>query len=286
MATRPMRLGLALPGQGPVSELVEQARRAEQLGFDVVLLIDHLGYTAPLPPLVAIAAAAPTLRVGNLVLNASFYRPALLSRDLASVDSATGGRLEIGLGAGYVEAEFAAAGLPFPRAAARIQLLKEHITEIRSQLGDPANVPPAVQNPPPIMIAGVGDKMLAMAAQHADTIAIGGASRTLGTEAFVAERTAYVLNQAGDRADDIELALSFIQVSLDDRSDLSVLYQILPGAAEADVREAATLLGGTVTAAVERIQKFREELNIGYFTFHKTEATSWGTFERLVSALR
>ncbi len=109
-----MRLGLTLPGKGPVSELVGQARRAEQLGFDVVLLIDHLGFAAPLPPLVAMAAAAPTLRVSNMVLNAAFYRPALLARDLASVDSATGGRLEIGLGAGYVEAEFIAPGCHFP----------------------------------------------------------------------------------------------------------------------------------------------------------------------------
>jgi probable F420-dependent oxidoreductase len=132
-----MRLGLSLPGDGPVSEMVARARRAEQLGFDVVLLVDHVGYTAPLPSLVAIAAAVPNIRVGNLVLNAAFYRPALLARDLASVDSATGGRLEIGLGAGYVEAEFTAVGLPFPRPAERIRLLKEHLIEIRERLSDP-----------------------------------------------------------------------------------------------------------------------------------------------------
>ncbi len=95
-----MRLGLSLPGTGPVSEMVDQARHAEQLGFDVVLLLDHLQTTAPLPPLVAIAAAVPNIRVSNLVLNTAFCRPGRLTRDLASVDSATGGRLEIGLGAG------------------------------------------------------------------------------------------------------------------------------------------------------------------------------------------
>jgi hypothetical protein len=116
MALRPIRLGISLAGQCSVGRLVAEARRAELIGFDVVLLIDHLDYAAPLPPLVAIAAAAPSVRVGNLVLNASFYRPALLARDLASVDSATGGRLEIGLGAGHAEQEFAAAGLPFPKA--------------------------------------------------------------------------------------------------------------------------------------------------------------------------
>jgi len=282
MSGRTMRLGLTLPGQGPVSELADQARRAERLGFDVVLLIDHLGFAAPLPPLVAMAAAAPTLRVSNMVLNAAFYRPALLARDLASVDSATGGRLEIGLGAGYVEAEFIAAGLPFPKPSGRIRLLKEHVIQIRSQLSDPTSTPPSIQKPPPIMIAGMGDKMLAMAAQHADIVAVG----PMGSEADMAERAGYILNQAGDRADDIELAFSFIQVSLDDPSDLSVLHQVDPDANEADLRNAATLLDGTVSAAVDRVQKLRDEARFSYFTFTKTEATSWDTFEKLISALK
>src|SRR6202000_2444970 len=113
MTTRPIKLGLALLGQGPVSEMVEQARRAEAIGFEVILLPDHLGFTPLLFPLVSTAQAAPTVQVSNLVLNAAFYRPALLARDLASVDSATGGRLIVSLGTGYVEQEFVRAGLRF-----------------------------------------------------------------------------------------------------------------------------------------------------------------------------
>jgi hypothetical protein len=71
MTSRPTRFGLALLGQGSVTQLTEEARRAEQIGFDVVLLPDHLGMTAPLPPLVAMAQAAPSVRVGNLVLNSN-----------------------------------------------------------------------------------------------------------------------------------------------------------------------------------------------------------------------
>ncbi|MDT5351157.1 MAG: hypothetical protein QOH91_4444 [Mycobacterium sp.] len=91
MPGKPIKFGLTLPGQNPVPELVEEARRAESAGFDVILLPDHLGFTAPLIPLVAIPEAAPTVKVSNLVINAAFYRPALLPRDLASVDYATGG---------------------------------------------------------------------------------------------------------------------------------------------------------------------------------------------------
>lgn len=282
MNERPIRLGLSLPGTGHVSEMLDQARQAEQLGFDVVLLIDHVGTTAPLPPLVAIAAAVPKIRVSNLVLNAGLYRPALLARDLASVDSATGGRLEIGLGAGYVEADFVAAGLRFPTPDERISLLTEHIRLIRTLLSDPSYIPPSLQTPPPIMIAGMGNKLLALAARQADIIAIGG----LGTEAFVAERSRYIKDQAGERLSRIELAFSFFQVSLDDHHDLSALYQVQPDAKEADLRQAATLLDGSVDAAADRVRRYHDELGVSYFTFHKTAATSWNTMEKLVAAIR
>lgn len=282
MSKRPTRLGLRLHSDGPVLEMVDQARRAEQMGFDVVLLNDHIGFTAPLPPLVAIAAAVPNIRVSNLVLNAAFYRPGLLARDLASVDSATGGRLEIGLGAGYVEAEFTAVGLPFPSPAERIRLLEEHLIEIRRWLSDPAYSPPAVQKPPPIMIAGMGNKLLAMAAQHADIISIGG----FGAEDFLSERAKYIESQAGQRFKDIELAFTFFQVSLDDHDDLSALYQVQPDADEAELRRAATLLDGSVGEAADRVRRYRDDFGITYFTFHKTEATSWGTLEKFVDAIR
>jgi probable F420-dependent oxidoreductase len=282
MTTRPLKLGLALLGLNPVPEMADEARRAEQLGFDVVLLADHLGMSAPLVPLPTLAAAAPTLQVSNLVLNAAFYRPALLARDLASVDSATGGRLIVGLGTGYVEPEFAAAGIPFPSAGARVKLLTEHVTEIRKLLSDPGHIPPPVQTPPPIMVAGAGDKLLTMAAQHADIVAIA----SMGSEADLAERVTFVKNAAGARADDIELQFGFFQMSIDDPSDLSILNMVAPDAPEAELRKLTTLLDVPVAAAVERIHRFHEELGISYFTFNKTPGTSWGTFEKLVSALR
>jgi probable F420-dependent oxidoreductase len=282
MATRPIKLGLGLVGQGSVSQLAEQARRAESIGFEVVLLPDHLGFTAPLVPLVAIAQAAPTVQVSNLVLNAAFYRPALLARDLASVDSATRGRLIIGLGAGYVEDESVAAGLPFPSPGERVKLLTEHVTEIRRLLSDPGHIPPAVQTPPPIMVAGMGNKLLTMAAQQADIVAIA----SMGTDADVAERAAFVKAQAGARSDDIELAFSFFQVSMDDPSDLSLLKLLAPDADESEMRRWATLLDGTVNEAAERIHRLHNDLGISYFTVNATPGTSWDTLEKLVAAVR
>jgi probable F420-dependent oxidoreductase len=282
VTTHPIKLGLALMGQGPVAEMAEQARRAESIGFQVILLPDHLGFTAPLVPLVAIAQAAPTVQVSNLVLNAAFYRPALLARDLASVDSATGGRLIIGLGTGYVEDEFVAAGIPFPSPGERVKLLTEHVTEIRRLLSDAGHIPPPVQTPPPIMVAGMGNKLLTMAARQADIVAIA----SIGTEADVAERVAFVKAQAGARGDDIELAFSFFQISMDDPSDLSLLKLLAPDAKESEMRQWTTLLDGTVDEAAERIQRLHNDLGISYFTVNATPGTSWNTLEKLVDAVR
>jgi probable F420-dependent oxidoreductase len=277
-----MRFGLALLGQGPMTELTDQAGRAESIGFDVILLPDHLGMPAPLPSLVAIGAAAPTVRVSNLVLNAAFYRPALLARDLAAVDAATDGRLEIGLGTGYVEAEFIAAGLAFPTPGGRIDLLTEHVTEIKRLLADPAHIPAPVQQPPPIMVAGVGDRLLAMAAQHADIVAIA----TMGTRDQLAERIEYLKACAGPRFSHLEVAFSFFQLAIDDPDDLSILRMIAPDAPESELRSLVTFLGGSVDEAVDRIRSLHQDLGISYFTFSLTPSVNWATLEKLLAALK
>lgn len=282
MTSRPIRLGMSFGEQNSVAKLAVQASRAEQIGFDAVLAIDHLGIGAPLPSLVAMAAAAPSIRVGTHVINASFHRPALLARELATVDSATGGRFDIGLGAGYAEEEFAAAGLPFSSHTVRLELLLDHISEIRTRLSDSSYTPRAVQKPPPILVGGMGEKLLSAAAKHADIVAIA----TLGDETRLVEQVAVVTSQAGPRLDDIEIAVGFFQVSLDDSEDLSVLRQMMPTASEKDLRRMVCLLDGSVPEAAERVRHFHDDLGISYFTFHKTPATSWRTYEKLVDALR
>jgi probable F420-dependent oxidoreductase len=283
MTQRPLKLGVQLLGRSSVPELVEEARSAAAAGFEVILVPDHLGLAGPLVALVAIAQAVPNVQVSNLVLNSSFYRPALLARDLASVDSATGGRLIISLGTGYVEAEFDAAGIPFPSPGARVKIVAEMVNELRRLLSDPGHIPPPVQTPPPIMVAAQGDKMLTLAAQQADIVAIA----SMGSEADLAGRVAFVKEKAAGRFDDIELQFAFIQVSMDDPSDLTLLRMLAPpDAPEEELRKLTTVLDGSVAAAVERIQRLHAELGISYFTFSKTPGTSWATFEKLVAALR
>lgn len=282
MPNHPLRFGLSLLGKNPVPEMIEEARQAEAVGFDVILLPDHLQFTAPLIPLVAIAAAAPSVKVSNLVLNSSFYKPALLARDLASVDSATGGRLIIGLGTGYVGEEFIAAGIPFPSPGDRVKIVADTISEVRRLLSDSSHVPAPVQTPPPIMVAAQGDKMLTLAAQQADIVAIA----SMGNEADLASRVAFIKDKAGARFDSVELQFGFFQVSLDDPSDLTIIRMLEPDAPEDDIRKLTTVLDVPVSAAAERIQRLHEELGISYFTLNKTAGTSWDSLQKLISALR
>ena len=106
---RDFRFGIGLRSIKSAGRLREKVRRFEGLGFDVVHFPDHIGAPAPFPAMVAAAEAASTIRVGTFVLNAAFYSPALLARDAVDTDLLSDGRLELGLGTGYVRAEFEAA---------------------------------------------------------------------------------------------------------------------------------------------------------------------------------
>lgn len=282
MATQPLKLGIALHGNTSVPELVDEARKAEAAGFDVVLTPDHLGAAAPMVSLVAIGNAVPGVKVSTMVLNTPFYSPALLARDLAAVDSATDGRLIVGLGAGYVEAEFRAAGIPFPSPGRRVAAVGDTLRELRRLLSDPDHTPPPRQLPPPIMVAGQGDRLLTLAAKEADIVGVA----SVGDEAELAERVAFVKNAAGDRVADIELQFGFFQTSLDKPGDLSVARALGIDASHEEAGKLATILNGSLDAAAERIGRLRDNLGITYFSFLKTDATSWETFGSLVEALR
>ncbi|HEY0938057.1 MAG TPA: LLM class flavin-dependent oxidoreductase, partial [Trebonia sp.] len=126
MSSRPFRFGVSLFAGGSSAAWQSKVQRAADLGYDIVQVPDHLGLAAPFPALVS-AASVPVPRLGTFVLNAGFYRPALLARDVAETSRLLEGRLELGLGTGYNAAEFEAAGLPFGSAGMRIDHLEHTI---------------------------------------------------------------------------------------------------------------------------------------------------------------
>ena len=199
------RFGIGLQAARRQQSVQDWARRMEDMGYDVLHMADHLYTTAPFPMLTAIAMATEKLRVGTFVLNAGFYRPALLARDVTSLRDLSGGRFELGLGAGYVKEEFEQAELPFPTAGQRVDWLR-HVTEHMNEHA------PDV----PILIAGNGNKLLTYAAQTADIIGLTGGTPATADSDPLADRIAFVRDAAGDRFDELELNISVIAMPTDD----------------------------------------------------------------------
>jgi len=226
---RPFRF-LATVGQYPgLAELTSLARKAEAVGCSTFVLPDHLiGQYAAIPVLAVVAAASERLRVGTFVLNACLRHPAVLAQDLATLDVLSGGRLEIGLGAGWNKPEHDAIGIPFEPAGIRVRRLAEAITVLKGCFaegpfsfsgehytitGHDAAPKPAQRPHPPIFLGGGGKRLLTLAARQAQIIGL--APRLDGdpprvqarslTAAAAEEKITWIREAAGDRFAELEL---------------------------------------------------------------------------------
>lgn len=276
MVDNEFRFGVGVQAIRSAAALAETARRLEGSGFDVFHVPDHLGAPAPFPALVAAAAATSTIRLGTYVLNACFYKPALLTRDIADTDLLSGGRLEVGLGAGYVRAEFEAAELPFPTAARRIDYLEHVTTYVTRRRPDV-----------PILIAGSGDRLLTVAARHADIIGLTGA-RVAGQEDRVdplAERIAFVRAAAGDRFDALELNLAITAVPTDGSGipDLSLTRRFAPTLSDEQLLASPAVLSGSAHDIADTLREYRRRYGVSYFTVQQDHAEA---FAEVIAALR
>lgn len=269
------RFGVNLTAPGSRSEWVSKCRRAEELGYDVVGVPDHLGLPAPFPALMLAGEVTERVRLNTFVLNTPFYNPTLLARDVAGLDALTDGRVELGLGAGYVAAEFEAAGIPFPSAGQRVDHLAETVTTLRKLFADPEYQPrPAQPSGPPLLIAGWGDRLLSVAAAHADIIGFTGATAsraghlTLTDAAAVTKKIEYVRGQLGARAEQVELNILIQQlVTTDERDALAAaMAPHLPSGAATPVEELPTLLIGTPQQMADSLRERRERFGFSYIT--------------------
>ncbi|MCP2257059.1 putative F420-dependent oxidoreductase, MSMEG_2516 family [Streptoalloteichus tenebrarius] len=272
MTTRPFRFGVTFFTGVSRADWQASARRAEDLGYDVVLAPDHLGMSSPFALLAAAAQVTSRVRLGTFVLNAGFHRPALLARDVASLDQLLEGRLELGLGAGYAAHEYEAAGLPFPRAGERVDHLARTVAELRRLLADEGHQPTPVQRPtPPILVAGQGDRLLRVAARQADIVGIAGAlprdEHDTG-HAALADKIAAVRAAAGPRWADLELNL-LVQAVLPDSEphpDLSFLRGFAPGLSDERILALPGVLRGSPASMADTLREYRETYGLSYFT--------------------
>ncbi|MER6012456.1 LLM class F420-dependent oxidoreductase [Streptomyces bluensis] len=272
---RPFRFGVNLLQSTTAGEWRAKCRRAEELGYDVILVPDHLGMPAPFPALVAAAEATERPRLGTFVLNAGFWNPALLAREVATTDALTDGRLELGLGTGYVEAEHVSAGLPWGSPGERVDHLRRTIEELDRLLGSDEFQPRPVQRPGvPLLVGANGDRMLRLTAEHADIAAFTGARTLPGgmlqpiTAEELDERVARYQELAAGRKEPAELNLLLqVVVVTDDRSAaVQEWLPRIPHLSEEQVLQLPIVLVGTLKEIVDQVRAQRERYGISYLT--------------------
>ncbi|MET9524037.1 LLM class F420-dependent oxidoreductase [Streptomyces coeruleorubidus] len=277
--SRPFRFGVNLLEPASAGEWRAKCRRAEDLGYDVILVPDHLGMPAPFPALVAAAEATERPRLGTFTLNAGFWNPTLLAREVATTDALTGGRLELGLGTGYVRAEHETAGLPFGSPGERVGHLRRTVEELKRLLGSDEHQPQAAQRPRvPLLIGGNGDRMLRLSAEHADIAAFTGARTVPGsttgqlspiTADELDERVALYLKFAEDHREEppeLNLLLQMVIGTEDREAAVQPFLEYFPDLTVDQVLELPVSLVGTLDELTEQVLARRERYGFTYLT--------------------
>lgn len=268
--------------------------RVEADGYDMIHMPQHRG-TKGFSPLVAlgfVAARSSRLRVGTLVLDNESVHPAIVARDAATLDLLSGGRLELGIGAGWLDVDHTSIGQEFASVGVRIERLGEAIDVLRAcwagesanyrgkhfSLSEATNDPlPTQVGGPPILVGGGGKRVLRLAAEKADIVSfvpnmsagrVGRESAANATGAATSEKLAWVREAAGSRLANIELHTNLTNVFVtDDRR--AMMEKVARGYGLADPDEALEIphvVIGTVAQCVAQLLERRESTGISHYT--------------------
>jgi probable F420-dependent oxidoreductase len=287
-AHRPFRFGVQASNAPNRSAWVEQARRVEALGYSALTMPDHFtDQFAPVPALMAAADATTDLRVGALVWDNDYKHPVVLAKELATMDVLSDGRVEVGLGAGWMVADYEQSGMPYDTPGVRIDRFVEGLAVMKGLFADDAfsfsgrhytisnmnGLPKPVQRPgPPFLLGGGGKRVLGIAAREADIVGVNGTltSGAIGREAIdtmsaeaVDEKVGWVREAAGDR--DIEMNVRVFYLSVTDArlSTLEGLAQMF-GFTVQQMSESPFALVGTTEQMVEELLARRERWGFSY----------------------
>jgi probable F420-dependent oxidoreductase len=289
---RLFRFGVQLHTATDGADLAAKARRAEELGYSTAFFPDHFGdQLAPLPALIAIADATAELRVGTLVLDNDYRHPVVLAKELATVDVLSGGRLEAGLGAGWMRSDYDQSGIPMDPPKVRVDRFEEGLRVIKNAFADgPQDFsgehytvtgydgqPKPVQKPgPPILIGGGMKRVLSIAGREADIVGINPSIRSGQVDAEAArdgaagqtdQKVAWIREAAGARFDDLELnLLVFACVITEDRSGTIEAMAPLFGLEPGDVQDHPHTMVGTVDQICEDLERRRERWATSYIS--------------------
>lgn len=260
MADRLFRFGLVAAPRGSLEDWTATARRAESMGFSTLLAPDGIGLEAAFPALTAAALATETLRVGNFVLAIPYHTPLSIAWNTATLDRFSGGRFELGLGAGRVGMEDSAraVGVPFESPGKRIQRVAEALDAVDGLFGGKPFE--AVQQPrPPVMVAGGGTKLLTLAGRRADIVGV-----HAGSESVLSERVQLLKDVAGDRFDQLELSTNVFHIGDGPISEWVRGFGVDPDKSKNN--QAIGVLNGSSATAIDVLKRRRDEFGISYVT--------------------
>lgn len=269
----------------------ERVRRIEDLGFSSVAISDHVTGGWSMDPIVVMTAAAEAttrLRVASMVLANDLRHPVLVHRAMANLDVFSGGRVEIGLGAGWLRADYDALGLPFAPPGVRIDRLAESISLLKAlfaggtvthagthyRVREVEGVPAPVQQPhPPLMVGGGSRRILELAGRTADTVGINprlaaDTERGSAVADLSADRVRQKIGwaraaaaEAGRDPDRLEFQLSLLDVRVSGHGWTSSLARSAP---EELLAASPAVLHGSVDQCVEKLYALRETYGISY----------------------
>ncbi|MBV8559588.1 MAG: TIGR03621 family F420-dependent LLM class oxidoreductase [Acidimicrobiia bacterium] len=291
--TRPFRFGAQVADAKPGRASAELARKLEDGGYSTLFVPDHFDdQVAPLVAMTWAAAATSSLRVGSLVFDNDFKHPVVLAKEAATLDLLSDGRLELGIGAGWLHSDYETSGIPFEKASVRIDRLEEAVAVIKGLLGgepfsfdgahyqinDLTGTPKPVQQPrPPILIGAGARRMLSFAAREADIISVNfdmspGAVNadvvTTGTAELTSGKVDLIRDVAGDRFDDIELSVTVFMAALHENpEELAEMVAGSFGVSAELVLESPHFCVGTESQIVEELQERRERFGFSYVVF-------------------
>lgn len=299
--TRPFRFGVEIMAPYEGMSWADSAKEVEALGYSTLFVPDHFheGY-GPITAMATAAMATTTLKVGPMVLACDFRHPAVLARELASIDVLSHGRLEVGLGAGYQETDYDRSGIPMDAPGVRVSRLIEHTRILRLLFGDdPATFEgehyritdldgtpkPFRQGGPPIIVAGGGKRLLSFAATSADIIGVNpslpsakdraNAGRN-ALEAAIDEKFEWIRAAAGERFESLEFNawLSVARVTNDAESLAETMSPRFAAEPE-DVLASPIVLVGNEAQIEDRLHHRRERWGYSYHVLQADQAHSF-----------
>jgi len=289
---RRFRFGIQLSSATSATEWADLARKAEDLGYSTLFLPDHFGdQLAPVPALMAAADATTELKVGTLVFDNDFKHPVVLAKELATIDRLSGGRLEVGLGAGWMRSDYEQSGIPMDPPGVRVSRMEEGIAVLKGCFGpgpfslsgehytitDYDGHPKPLQDPPPLIVGGGARRVLSIAAREAQIVGINpsihsGQIDEAAAQNGAAEETdrklGWVREAAGDRYGELEInMLQFAGIVTDDRQGVAEMMAPMFGlpASALDTYPHACI--GSVDEIVDSLQARRDRWDVSYLVF-------------------